>query len=103
MLRAEGIAGMDFGDGRALRRVLRRLSDTAEQFYADAEASLDAFSPDCRVAIQSCIEVYRQLNRRIGSSSEAVLRRESVPLKEKFRVLPPSKYWRLPLAYLGAI
>ena len=31
------------------------------------------------------------------------MQRESVPMKEKFRVLPPSKYWRLPLAFLGAL
>jgi phytoene synthase len=106
MLRAEGIADLDFAgesSRRALRRVLRQLSDTAEQFYSNAESNLDAFSPDCRVAIHSCIEVYRQLNQRIGSSTEGVLHRESVPMKEKFRVLPPSKYWRLPLAYLGAL
>jgi len=30
-----------------------------------------------------------------------LLHRESVPLSEKFRALPPSKYWRLPLAYLA--
>jgi phytoene synthase len=106
MLRAEGIAEMNIADEssrRALKRVLRQLSNTAEQFYSNAESNLDAFSPDCRVAIQSCIQVYRQLNQRIGASTDGVLRRESVPLKEKFRVLPPSKYWRLPLAYLGAL
>jgi serine/threonine protein kinase len=29
-----------------------------------------------------------------------ILHRESVPMREKFRVLPSSKYWRLPLAFL---
>jgi hypothetical protein len=29
-----------------------------------------------------------------------VQRRVSVPAREKFAVLPPSKYWRIPLAYL---
>jgi phytoene/squalene synthetase len=111
MLRAEGIAIVDVKDvdlkdessHRALKRVVRRLSDTAEQFYGSAESNLDAFSPDCRIAIQSCIDVYRQLNLRIGNSSDGVMHRESVPMNEKFRVLPPSKYWRLPLAYLGAL
>jgi hypothetical protein len=28
------------------------------------------------------------------------MHRESVPAIEKFGVLPPSKYWRIPLAYL---
>jgi phytoene synthase len=106
MLRAEGITELDFAgesSRRALRRVLHRLSDTAEQFYSSAESNVDAFSPDCRVAIQSCIDVYRRLNRRIGCRGEGMMQRESVPMKEKFRVLPPSKYWRLPLAFLGAL
>ncbi|MGB8510424.1 MAG: hypothetical protein WCD76_18755, partial [Pyrinomonadaceae bacterium] len=61
---------------------------------------LDAFAPDCRLAISACIGVYRRLNERIGHSPDAVARRESVPPREKFNVLPPSKYWRVPLAYL---
>jgi hypothetical protein len=40
------------------------------------------------------------LNERIGRSPDGVLHRESVPAREKFGVLPPSKYWRIPLAYL---
>jgi len=105
MLRAEDLDDVDLDapDYGPLNRVLRRLSAIAEQHYAAAERDLDAFSPDCRVAIQSCINVYRQLNLRIGRSQEGILHRESVPMSEKFAVLPPSKYWRLPLAYLGAI
>ncbi|WP_180538400.1 phytoene/squalene synthase family protein [Nevskia soli] len=87
----------------ALDRVLRRLSRVAEEHYAAAERDLDAFAPDCRIAIQACINVYRQLNLRIGASQQGVMHRERVPMVDKFRVLPPSKYWRLPLAYLGAI
>ena len=107
LLRAEGIAGacgLDMNDARqrpALARVLRRLATIAERHYAAAERDLDAFSPDCRVAIRACIGVYRRLNTRIGQRPDAaVVRRESVPVREKFGVLPPSKYWRIPLAYL---
>ena len=37
---------------------------------------------------------------RIAESSRGAAHRESVPLREKFRALPSSKYWRVPLAYL---
>ncbi|MFL6283801.1 MAG: phytoene/squalene synthase family protein [Pyrinomonadaceae bacterium] len=84
---------------RALAVVLRRLALVAADYYAQALAGLDAFSPDCRLAIHSCIKVYGRLNERIAASSRGVSHRESVPLREKFQVLPPSKYWRIPLAY----
>ena len=105
-LRAEGVAVSDFDDVSgyaAVNRVLQSLSRIAEEHYGAAELNLDAFAPDCRVAIQACIDVYRQLNLRIGRSPKGIQHRESVPASEKFRVLPASKYWRLPLAYLGAI
>ena len=105
-LRAEGLSVQTVEDPEAqpaLDRVLRRLSRVAEEYYAAAEKDLDAFAPDCRIAIQACINVYRQLNLRIGSSRQGALHRESVPMVDKFRVLPRSKYWRLPLAYMGAI
>jgi len=103
MLRAEGIAELNVGDGQqrpALARVLKGLASIAESYYADAERDLDAFAPDCQLAIRACISVYRRLNERIGGSPDGVMHRESVPAKEKFAVLPPSKYWRIPLAYL---
>ena len=106
MLRQEGIEHLDFNNQEqllALRRVLQSVSLEAERGYRAAEAQLDAFAPDCRVAIQACIDVYRLLNRQIGRSPEGVLHRESVPMRDKFRALPSSKYWRLPMAYLGAI
>ena len=90
MLRGEGIEN----------RVLRRLSAIAESYYAAALADVDAFAADSRTAIRACIDVYRQLNQRIGHSPRGLLARESVPMGDKLRVLPPSKYWRLPLAYL---
>ena len=102
-LRAEGIETLDAGDPRQqeqLARVLQRLASVAARHYASAEADLDAFAPDCRLAIQACIKVYGRLNERIAAADRAGAHRHSVPLREKFRVLPPSKYWRIPLAYL---
>lgn len=86
-----------------IKNVLRRMSGIAEAHYRLAECDLDAFSPDCRVAIQACIDVYRKLNQRIGASPEGLRHRESVPAMEKFQALPASKFWRLPLAYMGAL
>ena len=102
-LRAEGIETLDADDAQQqeqLARVLRRLASVAAEHYASAEAGLDAFAPDCRLAVQSCIRVYGRLNERIANSGRGAAHRESVPLREKFQVLPPSKYWRIPLAYL---
>lgn len=102
MLREVGVEELDAFDEtqqRALGLVLRRLALTAADFYADAQANLDAFSPDCRLAIHACIKVYGRLNERIAESNRGIGHRESVPLREKFQVLPASKYWRIPLAY----
>ena len=102
-LRAEGIRVLDARDTRqqeALARVRRRLAAVAADFYARARADLDAFAPDCRLAVRSCIEVYGRLNERVAQSVRGVAHRESVPLREKFEALPASKYWRIPLAYL---
>jgi phytoene synthase len=106
MLHAEGLSTVDVDDRdqlESLNRVLRRVSAIAEDHYAASERDLDAFAPDCVTAIRACIDVYRQLNLRIGRSMEGVRHRESVPMVTKFQVLPPSKYWRLPLAWLGAL
>lgn len=102
LLRKEGIETLDTQDPRqtaALHAVQRRLAYVARDYYAIARANLDAFNTDCRPAIFACIEVYGRLNDRIAASDRGISRRESVPLREKFRVLPPSKYWRIPLAY----
>lgn len=106
MLREQGIAAsgeLDLDDALqryALAKVLKQLASIAESYYADAEHDLDAFSPDCQLAVRACIGVYRRLNERVGQTPDGVMRRESVPAREKFGVLPPSKYWRIPLAYL---
>jgi phytoene synthase len=103
MLRSEGIVQMDAANREqqaALHRVLRNLTVVAEDHYERALVDLDAFHIDSRVAIRACIDVYRRLNDRIGASPRGILHRERVPMTEKFRALPRSKYWRLPLAYL---
>jgi phytoene synthase len=103
MLIEEGVDELnaaDPGQREALNRVLRKLAAISDEYYAGAAADLDAFDRDCRAAIRACIDVYRQLNDRIAGSPRGILHRESVPMRRKFRVLPRSKYWRLPLAYL---
>jgi len=104
LLRDEGVREADASDPRqqaALHRVSRRMAAVAEDYYARALDDLDAFAADSQTAIRACIDVYRRLNERISHSPRGLSHRESVPLSEKFRALPPSKYWRLPLAYLA--
>lgn len=106
MLLQQGIEKLDCGKAEhaePLTAVLRRMSGIAEAHYRLAECDLDAFSPDCRIAIQACIDVYRRLNQRIGRSPAGIHHRESVPVLEKFQALPTSKFWRLPLAFAGVI
>ena len=103
MLAEEGLTHLNVFDEAqhpAINRVLHRLSASAEEYYARSFRDLDAFSGDCRTAIRACIDVYRKLNERFAATSNVILSRASVPMVEKFRVLPPSKYWRLPMAYL---
>jgi phytoene synthase len=105
LLIREGIGEPDVSDQRqhaAFARVLRKLAATAEEMYSASAADLDAFAPDSRTAIHACIKVYRQLNERIGRSPDGILHREHVPFTEKVRVLPTSKYWKLPIAYLAS-
>ena len=104
LLAEEGLTEPDANDPRqhvAFARVLRKTARIAEDMYASAAADLDAFAADSRVAIRACIDVYRQLNERIGRSPAGILHREQVPFTHKVRVLPASKYWKLPLAYLS--
>ena len=104
LLRAEGLSKVstaDVSQHAALSRVVRKVGAIARDHYQRALANVDAFSADSRTAIQACIDVYGQLNDRICASAKGVTHRESVPMSQKFRVLPASKYWRLPLAYLG--
>jgi phytoene synthase len=103
MLRAQGIEEPDFENPKqheAVSAVVGQLVEVAEGFYRRSLADLDAFSEDSRVAIHACIKVYRSLNDRLAMNQFRPQHRESVPAIEKFRALPPSKYWRIPLAYL---
>ncbi|MDH7568593.1 MAG: phytoene/squalene synthase family protein [Armatimonadota bacterium] len=103
ILAAEGIPDADrIGPPHhpALRRAVLRLCSEAEAHYAAAAAGVEAFSPETRSAIEACIRVYRLLNDRVTASDDSLERRVSVPLLEKLRPLPPSKYWRIPWAYL---
>ena len=104
MLRSKGIndnASNSPAAQQALAEVVRELAVIAQEHYAAAEVDLDAFAPDCRLAIEACIRVYGELNDRVAASQAPLAKRESVSLSRKFSVLPPSKYWRLPLAYMG--
>lgn len=106
LLAAEGLTAEDWflpEAAPALRRVIRQVASYAEQGYRFARRHLDAFSPDCRPAIAACIDVYEALNRRILTEQAPISRRLSVSPIEKFRVLPPDKYWRVPLAYAGLL
>lgn len=104
LLQAEGIANADARDPAlhaAFDRVIKAVAREAERYYARSARNLDAFAPDSRVAIQACLDVYGLLNRRILRSARSLAQRASVPWREKLRPLPPSKYWRIPLAYLA--
>lgn len=104
LLAQEGIDELNTGDPSqhdAIVRVIRHMGHIAQRHYRIAEETLDTFSPDSRTAIRACIDVYGELNDRILCSSKGISHRESVPFAQKLRVLPASKYWRLPLAYLG--
>jgi phytoene synthase len=80
-----------------------KLAEEAESRYGSAAESVNVFAADTRAAIRACIDVYRLLNQRILRGPQAAAVRHSVPIAEKFSALPADKYWRLPLAWLGAI
>lgn len=105
LLLEEGIEEIDArnpSQQRRLRCVLERLTGISEAYYDQSLSNIDAFNADSRIAIRACIDVYRQLNRRIAVNPRGIEHRESVPMYAKFKVLPTSKYWRLPLEYLRA-
>ncbi len=92
LLRAKGLSGA--------RLELARI---AERKYQAALQNLDAFAADSRVAIRACIDVYGKLNHRVAANPDGLTHRQTVPAIDKFKSLPPAKFWRIPLAYLGAI
>ncbi|UCG66001.1 MAG: phytoene/squalene synthase family protein [Deltaproteobacteria bacterium] len=86
---------------RKVQKVIHRMAKIADSYYRKSAQRLDAFAPDCRVAIKACMDVYRKLNEQIAASPDCISRRETVSTRQKFGALPTSKYWRLPLALLG--
>lgn len=106
LLREHGVEPGRIADpqlARPLTAAVRQAATVAESHYTRAAAGLGAFAPDCQVAIKACIDVYGALNRRIAANPDCLARRESVPFREKWRNLPPGKYWRLPLALLTSM
>ncbi len=103
LLDAEGLTAADARDPahqEGIVRVVKAMAQEADRYYRRAAENLDAFAADSRIAIQACIDVYGRLNRRIIENERGLGYRESVSLREKWQVLPASKYWKIPLAYL---
>lgn len=94
---------LDLVERHSLDAAVVRVAEDAELRYRQAIECTDSFAPDTRPAIRACIDVYRSLNSRILRSGGDTRRRHSVPICEKFRALPADKYWRVPLAYMGAL
>jgi len=82
-----------------LLRAAQALAGQAEMDYEFARRNLSVFNPDCRPAIEACIEVYGKLNQRFLEGASPLEQRVSLSTLEKFRLLPSGKYWRIPLAY----
>ena len=76
------------------------LASIANKYYKESEKGIESFSPESRVAIKACIELYGKLNDRIISRGNDIKTRESLSWSEKLGALPSSKYWKLPIAYL---
>tara|TARA_Y100001954_G_C15709135_1_gene552017 strand:- start:11 stop:1024 length:1014 start_codon:yes stop_codon:yes gene_type:complete len=76
------------------------LASIANKYYKESEKGIESFSPESRVAIKACIELYGKLNDRIISRGNDIKNRESLSWSEKLGALPSSKYWKLPIAYL---
>jgi len=103
LLAQEGITEVhpaDLGHRRALGRAAKRLAEAAQPYYAEALAGLDAFAPDARTAIRACAATFARLNERVLRSPQGIDVRQTLPPHEKWKPLPLSKYWRIPVAYL---
>jgi len=85
----------------ALGCLVIRMARENDARYEAAQRGLPAFAPDVRSAVEACIRVYRLLNDRLAGSGGDIGERVQVPLRDKWRALPPSKVWVLPLAYLA--
>ncbi len=103
LLRAHGIHQFNPEDTEQqvlLKSVVKAMTHIADTYYEKSFQTLNAFHPDSRIAIKACIDVYRMLNTRIAESDLGINHRESVPMMEKLKPLPASKFWRIPLAYM---
>lgn len=103
ILEAHGITQFNPADKKQqeqLRTVIKEMTHLADGYYEQSFQTLNAFHPDSRIAIKACIDVYRMLNSRIAKSDLGIHHRESVPLMDKLKPLPSSKFWKIPMAYL---
>ncbi len=82
----------------ALARAAQAMARHARDCYDHSEREVEAYAADCRPAVRSCIGVYRALNERILAPDWTLEMRASAPLRDKWRALPASKYWRIPLS-----
>jgi len=94
---------LDAVEARGIPGGIAFLAEEAEIRYERALRTLGVFAADTRPAIRACIDVYRLLNRRILHSRGQTGVRHSVPIAQKFGALPADKYWRVPLAWMGAL
>ena len=78
----------------------KELASIANYYYNESKKGIESFSPESRIAINACIELYGKLNDRIISRGNDIKYRESLSWSEKLGALPISKYWKLPAAYL---
>lgn len=90
----------DASNAVALSQAAQTMARHARDCYDRAARSIEAFAADCRPAVKGCIGVYRALNDRLLAPDWTPEIRASAPLRDKWRALPASKYWRIPLAYL---
>ncbi len=106
LLEAQGIPASDCMKPEyepELRQVIGLLAREADRRYDYARARVNVFAEDCRVAISACIEIYQRLNEKFRNGEAPVRQRISLGFGEKFQVLPPAKYWRVPLALTGLL
>ena len=102
MMRRHGAVPFDLAspaNRRAIRAVVHELADYAEEHYRASERGLNAFSAETQLAIRACLELYRRLNRRVQELPDCLAQRASVSWREKWALLPPSKYIRVPLMW----
>ena len=105
ILKNNGIELKNYGNNvnqntSSINSARMELASIANKYYKESEKGIESFSPESRVAIKACIELYGKLNDRIISRGNDIKNRESLSWSEKLGALPSSKYWKLPIAYL---